>query len=86
MLSCSPYIFFLFQRESLALYALYSKNKPQSDFLLINHGQAFFKVRIVSRLPFLFFYICTLKTTQSWSVFEAVTLELWTLADALRDF
>ncbi|XP_047439853.1 quattro [Mugil cephalus] len=34
---------FLRHRESLALYALYSKNKPQSDSLLINHGQAFFK-------------------------------------------
>lgn len=38
-------IYFPFQRESFALYALYSKNKPQSDSLLINHGQAFFKVR-----------------------------------------
>ncbi|CAK6958201.1 uncharacterized protein LOC128355238 [Scomber scombrus] len=36
---------FLRHRESLALYALYSKNKPQSDSLLINHGQAFFKQR-----------------------------------------
>nr|XP_046240272.1 uncharacterized protein LOC124056657 isoform X2 [Scatophagus argus]XP_046240274.1 uncharacterized protein LOC124056657 isoform X2 [Scatophagus argus] len=34
---------FLRHRESFALYALYSKNKPQSDTLLINHGQAFFK-------------------------------------------
>ncbi|XP_072238645.1 quattro isoform X2 [Leuresthes tenuis] len=34
---------FLKHRESFALYALYSKNKPQSDRLLINHGQAFFK-------------------------------------------
>ncbi|XP_018533165.1 uncharacterized protein LOC108884034 [Lates calcarifer] len=34
---------FLRHRESFALYALYSKNKPQSDILLINHGQAFFK-------------------------------------------
>ncbi|XP_041837157.1 uncharacterized protein KIAA1755-like [Melanotaenia boesemani] len=34
---------FLRHRESFALYALYSKNKPQSDQLLINHGQAFFK-------------------------------------------
>ncbi|XP_074532181.1 quattro [Halichoeres trimaculatus] len=34
---------FLRHRESLALYALYSKNKPQSDSLLVNHGQAFFK-------------------------------------------
>lgn len=36
---------FSFQRESFALYALYSKNKPQSDRLLINHGQSFFRVR-----------------------------------------
>ncbi|KAM8913748.1 quattro isoform 2-T2 [Spinachia spinachia] len=34
---------FLRHSESFALYALYSKNKPQSDSLLINHGQAFFK-------------------------------------------
>lgn len=34
---------FLRHRDSFALYALYSKNKPQSDSLLINHGQAFFK-------------------------------------------
>uniref|UniRef100_A0A3Q3KPC2 Quattro n=1 Tax=Monopterus albus TaxID=43700 RepID=A0A3Q3KPC2_MONAL len=34
---------FLRHRESFALYALYSKNKPQSDRLLINHGKAFFK-------------------------------------------
>ncbi|KAG7229717.1 hypothetical protein INR49_012513 [Caranx melampygus] len=34
---------FLRHRESFSLYALYSKNKPQSDSLLINHGQAFFK-------------------------------------------
>uniref|UniRef100_A0A3Q3G6V2 DH domain-containing protein n=1 Tax=Labrus bergylta TaxID=56723 RepID=A0A3Q3G6V2_9LABR len=31
------------RHENFALYALYSKNKPQSDCLLINHGQAFFK-------------------------------------------
>uniref|UniRef100_A0A672ZH05 Quattro n=1 Tax=Sphaeramia orbicularis TaxID=375764 RepID=A0A672ZH05_9TELE len=34
---------FLRHRDSFALYALYSKNKPQSDSLLINHGQTFFK-------------------------------------------
>ncbi|XP_024126437.1 quattro isoform X1 [Oryzias melastigma] len=34
---------FLRHRESFALYALYSKNKPQSDSLLINHGHGFFK-------------------------------------------
>ncbi|XP_037107684.1 uncharacterized protein LOC119123025 isoform X1 [Syngnathus acus] len=34
---------FLRHRENFALYALYSKNKPQSDSLLINHGKAFFK-------------------------------------------
>lgn len=38
-------LFFLFQKESFALYALYSKNKPQSDALFISHGQSFFKVR-----------------------------------------
>ncbi|XP_027858822.1 quattro isoform X1 [Xiphophorus couchianus] len=34
---------FLRHRESFALYALYSKNKPQSDSLLTNHGKSFFK-------------------------------------------
>ncbi|XP_068615187.1 pleckstrin homology domain-containing family G member 4B-like [Brachionichthys hirsutus] len=34
---------FLRHREGFALYALYSKNKPRSDSLLINHGQVFFK-------------------------------------------
>ncbi|XP_061583723.1 uncharacterized protein KIAA1755-like isoform X2 [Cololabis saira] len=37
---------FLRHRESFALYALYSKNKPQSDSLLINHGQVFFKKQL----------------------------------------
>lgn len=35
----------VFQKESMALYALYSKNKPQSDALFISHGKSFFKVR-----------------------------------------
>ncbi|XP_015256561.1 PREDICTED: uncharacterized protein LOC107101971 isoform X2 [Cyprinodon variegatus] len=34
---------FLRHRESFALYALYSKNKPQSDHLLSSHGKTFFK-------------------------------------------
>ncbi|XP_056130265.1 quattro [Lampris incognitus] len=34
---------FLRHKDSFALYALYSKNKPQSDNLLISHGQSFFK-------------------------------------------
>ncbi|XP_015220175.2 pleckstrin homology domain-containing family G member 4B isoform X1 [Lepisosteus oculatus] len=34
---------FLRHRESFGLYALYSKNKPQSDSLIIHHGHAFFK-------------------------------------------
>lgn len=34
---------FLRHRDNFALYALYSKNKPQSDSLLINHGQTFFQ-------------------------------------------
>ncbi|XP_071192706.1 puratrophin-1-like isoform X2 [Salvelinus alpinus] len=34
---------FLRHRESFGLYALFSKNKPQSDSLLINHGHDFFK-------------------------------------------
>uniref|UniRef100_A0A674EDY7 protein-glutamine gamma-glutamyltransferase n=1 Tax=Salmo trutta TaxID=8032 RepID=A0A674EDY7_SALTR len=34
---------FLRHSESFGLYALYSKNKPKSDSLLINHGHDFFK-------------------------------------------
>ncbi|KAM9483195.1 quattro [Clarias gariepinus] len=34
---------FLRHKESFGLYALYSKNKPRSDHLLINHGKEFFK-------------------------------------------
>ncbi|KAG9353007.1 hypothetical protein JZ751_017583 [Albula glossodonta] len=34
---------FLRHKESFALYALYSKNKPQSDALLSQHGHNFFK-------------------------------------------
>ncbi|XP_043946130.1 uncharacterized protein KIAA1755 homolog [Protopterus annectens] len=34
---------FLKQKEHFGLYALYSKNKPQSDALLLNHGSAFFQ-------------------------------------------
>uniref|UniRef100_A0A8C8CT20 Quattro n=1 Tax=Oncorhynchus tshawytscha TaxID=74940 RepID=A0A8C8CT20_ONCTS len=34
---------FLRHRECFGLYALYSKNKPKSDSLLINHGHDFFK-------------------------------------------
>ncbi|RXM94044.1 Pleckstrin homology domain-containing family G member 4B [Acipenser ruthenus] len=34
---------FLRHKESFGLYALYSKNKPRSDALLINYAQDFFK-------------------------------------------
>ncbi|XP_043959282.1 rho guanine nucleotide exchange factor 40 isoform X2 [Gambusia affinis] len=34
---------FLRHQEQFGLYALYSKNKPKSDALLMNHGQAFFR-------------------------------------------
>ncbi|XP_061074609.1 pleckstrin homology domain-containing family G member 4B-like isoform X2 [Conger conger] len=34
---------FLRHKEGFALYALYSKNKPQSDILLSQHGHVFFK-------------------------------------------
>ncbi|CDQ76534.1 unnamed protein product [Oncorhynchus mykiss] len=34
---------FLRHRECFGLYALYSKNKPKSDSLLLNHGHDFFK-------------------------------------------
>ncbi|MFT7801170.1 pleckstrin homology domain-containing family G member 4B-like [Arapaima gigas] len=35
--------YFLRHREKFGLYALYSKNKPQSDSLLTHRGQEFFK-------------------------------------------
>ncbi|KAG7239583.1 hypothetical protein INR49_028735, partial [Caranx melampygus] len=31
------------QKEQFGLYALYSKNKPKSDALLLNHGNSFFR-------------------------------------------
>nr|XP_060637451.1 pleckstrin homology domain-containing family G member 4B isoform X3 [Anolis sagrei ordinatus] len=34
---------FLRHEEQFGMYALYSKNKPKSDTLLISHGNAFFK-------------------------------------------
>lgn len=34
---------FLRHQEQFGLYALYSKNKPKSDTLLANHGNAFFR-------------------------------------------
>ncbi|XP_035483610.2 uncharacterized protein plekhg4 isoform X2 [Scophthalmus maximus] len=34
---------FLRHQEQFSLYALYSKNKPKSDALLANHGNAFFR-------------------------------------------
>ncbi|XP_050934278.1 uncharacterized protein plekhg4 [Lates calcarifer] len=34
---------FLRHQEQFGLYALYSKNKPKSDALLLNHGNAFFR-------------------------------------------
>ncbi|KAK7916401.1 hypothetical protein WMY93_012162 [Mugilogobius chulae] len=39
---------FLRHKESFALYALYSKNKPVSDRLLISHGKTFFKQKQLS--------------------------------------
>ncbi|KAJ0023615.1 hypothetical protein NQD34_003514 [Periophthalmus magnuspinnatus] len=39
---------FLRHSDSFALYALYSKNKPVSDRLLIAHGKTFFKQKQVS--------------------------------------
>ncbi|XP_055363229.1 rho guanine nucleotide exchange factor 40 [Betta splendens] len=34
---------FLRHQEQFGLYALYSKNKPKSDALLLNHGNSFFR-------------------------------------------
>lgn len=42
MIKCSG-----LQRENFGLYALYSKNKPQSDALIQQH--TFFKVRNVKK-------------------------------------
>ncbi|XP_078092184.1 pleckstrin homology domain-containing family G member 4B [Mustelus asterias] len=36
---------FLKHKDQFDLYALYSKNKPQSDFLLSNHGNSFFRTK-----------------------------------------
>ena len=38
-------MFLFYQKDALGLYALYSKNKPQSDTLLLEHGNEFFKKR-----------------------------------------
>lgn len=35
------------QKDSFSLYALYSKNKPQSDQLLQEHGNEFFRAKQV---------------------------------------
>ncbi|XP_041040227.1 pleckstrin homology domain-containing family G member 4B isoform X1 [Carcharodon carcharias] len=36
---------FLKHEEQFGMYALYSKNKPQSDALLASHGNTFFKIK-----------------------------------------
>ncbi|XP_072413055.1 pleckstrin homology domain-containing family G member 4B-like isoform X2 [Chiloscyllium punctatum] len=36
---------FLRHEEQFGLYALYSKNKPRSDFLLSSHGNSFFRTK-----------------------------------------
>uniref|UniRef100_UPI00398F8BAA pleckstrin homology domain-containing family G member 4B n=1 Tax=Pristiophorus japonicus TaxID=55135 RepID=UPI00398F8BAA len=36
---------FLRHEDQFGLYALYSKNKPQSDFLLSSHGNSFFRAK-----------------------------------------
>lgn len=41
----------LLQEEEFGMYALYSKNKPQSDALLCSHGNAFFKVTSLPLKP-----------------------------------
>ncbi|XP_023276141.1 rho guanine nucleotide exchange factor 40-like, partial [Seriola lalandi dorsalis] len=38
-----PDVVSLSQQEQFSLYALYSKNKPKSDALLLNHGNSFFR-------------------------------------------
>ncbi len=35
------------------MYALYSKNKPQSDTLLSSHGNEFFKVRLETPVTYI---------------------------------
>ena len=36
---------YFLQKDSFGLYALYSKNKPESDKLLNEHGNEFFKTK-----------------------------------------
>jgi len=42
-------LFFTLQSESFGLYALYSKNKPKSDALILHRRHDIFKVGLYSR-------------------------------------
>lgn len=43
------------QEKKFYLYALYNKNKPNSDSLMSEYGSAFFKVRVMDFFFFLHF-------------------------------
>ncbi|XP_036958147.1 quattro isoform X2 [Acanthopagrus latus] len=68
---------FLRHRESFALYALYSKNKPQSDSLLINHGQAFFKQKQVALGDKMDLWSYLLKPVQRISKYSLLLQDMW---------
>ncbi|XP_073323585.1 quattro [Pagrus major] len=68
---------FLRHRESFALYALYSKNKPQSDSLLINHGQAFFKQKQLELGDKMDLWSYLLKPVQRISKYSLLLQDMW---------
>uniref|UniRef100_A0A671XPH5 Quattro n=1 Tax=Sparus aurata TaxID=8175 RepID=A0A671XPH5_SPAAU len=68
---------FLRHRESFALYALYSKNKPQSDSLLINHGQAFFKQKQLALGDKMDLWSYLLKPVQRISKYSLLLQDMW---------
>jgi len=45
-------LFVFVQEKKFYLYALYNKNKPNSDSLMSEYGSAFFKVGVVILLYF----------------------------------
>ena len=54
------------QESQFCLYALYNKNKPKSDLLMMEYGSTFFKVKYsVNYLPLISSFGLTLCFTQS---------------------
>ncbi|CAL9704055.1 unnamed protein product [Knipowitschia caucasica] len=70
---------FLTHRDSFALYALYSKNKPVSDRLLISHGKTFFKQKQYSLRDRMDLWSYLLKPVQRISKYSLL------LQDVLRE-